>query len=189
MEFVNYNYSWIIFNLFLASIPVVLTIILQKKKMPGFVRALLLAFWLLFLPNTIYLMSDIQYLPIQFSLSDFTQKLALVIQYGVVIFFGFFAYFYSLKPLENLIKKNKLLRSNKLTIIVVFNLVVAFGVTLGKFVRLHSWFVFTNTNAVIKGIFEVFFTPNLLLYFLLFGILINLIYFFTNGYFKKKRRR
>lgn len=188
MEFVNYNFSWIAFNLVLAFIPVVLTMILTKR-LNKFLRILLLLFWFLFLPNTIYLVSDIQYLPIQFYYSDFPQKIALLVQYGTVIFFGFITYFYSLKPLEQEISKNKNFKTNKLVIITSFNMIIAFGVTLGKFIRIHSWFVFTNSQSVIRGTFEVLMTPKLILYFLLFGILVNLIYFFTNGYFKKSKRR
>lgn len=188
MDFVAYNFSWITFNLTLALIPVLLTFIL-RNKMPSIVRLPISFIWLLFLPNTIYMVSDIQYLPVQFYLSDFNVKLILLAQYGLVIFLGFITYFYALKPLEEIVKKNKFLKSNKIVVIVLFNLLISFGVTLGKFIRVHSWYLFTNTTAVYKGVVDVFITPYLLLYFLLFGILVNLIYFYTNGYFKKSRRK
>ncbi len=91
MIYLTFNLSWIVFNLILAFIPVLFTIALEKK-LNRFVRFALLFFWFIFLPNTIYLVTDIQYLPIQFLMADLPEKVALLIQYGVVIFLGIFIF-------------------------------------------------------------------------------------------------
>lgn len=184
MNFLVYNLSWMVFNVILALIPVLLTYILDFS-INKYLRYLLIVVWFLYLPNSIYLITDLQYLPDQLIESGITEKLFLVIQYAVLIILGITSYMFSLKPFAKLIQKNKILRKNKEVLFVSLNFLVAFAVILGKFQRTHSLFVFTDPIRVVDDVLKVFSSMQLMLFVLFFGIIINIIYIYLRPYFLK----
>ena len=59
------NFTWMLLNVTLAFVPLIFAGLLRRKmKFPLYVVLLLM--WMFFLPNTIYLITDMQYFPGQF---------------------------------------------------------------------------------------------------------------------------
>lgn len=192
MDFFVYNLSWMLFNIFLAFIPVAMAFFL-KKKMHTVIRILLLIIWFLFFPNTIYLMTDLQYLPHQILNTTFIFQMLLIIQYAVLTVVGIITFFVSLRPFEDITSKHKIKGREKNLLYIGINFIFSFAIILGKVQRTNSWDVFVNLPKVIKDVQATITSFQFLFYILIFGIITNIIYFsFRNVFFKKislKRRK
>ena len=188
MGFLEYNLSWMLFNTILALIPVLLTLALRKKMITP-VRAVVLLVWLLFLPNTIYLLTDLQYLPLQLLRSSLPEQPILLAQYAVLTTIGIYTYMISLEPFEKLLTQLKIKGRSKDMLFIVLHVVVAFAVVMGKVQRTHSWYIVTDTQRVIRDVFETLTSPLLLLFVFGFAVIFNLIYFFLRSHFKKAKSK
>jgi uncharacterized membrane protein len=178
------NFNWMLLNVTLAFIPLILAGLLRRKmKFPLYVVLLLM--WMFFLPNTIYLITDMQYFPGQFIKAELFEQVALFIQYILLTFLGVFTYFYGLDPIERAAREHKLSPVTKNTMYIAINFVVAFAVILGKVQRTHSWYIVTDTVRVILDINRTLTTPYLVMWIVAIGVLINVIFFTTHHYFFK----
>lgn len=174
------NFNWMTINIFLAVLPLVFLSLALKVK-NNLVKIVFFLLWFLFFPNTIYLLTDLQYLPGQLSRFDPKLDLFLIGQYLLLALVGVITYLYSLKPIVYLfIKRYRKIGMSRWNILVmVFNFVVSFGVFLGKIERTQSWDVFTNPFRVLTQINNIIHDPNTFAFIFLFGVLINVIYFFS----------
>ena len=169
------NFSWMIVNLGLAFLAVILGFLYLYFRQPV-LKVLLFILWILFFPNTIYLITDIQYLPQQWIKVDSSIQPLLLIQYAVLTIVGVLTYFAGFKPIESLFKNAKVKKQTQKLILIGINLVIAFAVILGKVERTNSWYVFTQPERVIKDIEKMLTSPSLIALTILFAIMINLIY-------------
>jgi uncharacterized membrane protein len=130
-------FLFLIWNLFLAIIPWVLTTLvtlrpnLQKSKVP--IIALLLI-WLLFFPNAPYIFTDLLHMSNARAYTAWFD-LVLILSYAWA---GIMLGLLSLLDIETILKKK--LSSWSVNIITSFLLFLAsFGVYLGRFLRWNSW--------------------------------------------------
>lgn len=191
MTFLYDNLDWMLFNLVLALVPVLLVFFLRKKFHP-LVRYGLFLLWFLFLPNTIYLVTDIEYLPYQVFRSTTFEQALLFIEYGILVSFGIFSYLYSLEPVELMFRKLKIKRRNIDFIYVVIHIAVAFGIVMGKVQRTHSWYVFTEPQRVVNDIRATLSASDLLFWVFFCAVAINASFFVFRRYFPalaKKRKK
>ncbi|HSX49196.1 MAG TPA: DUF1361 domain-containing protein [Candidatus Saccharimonadales bacterium] len=172
------NFSWMAVNIFLAILPLIFLNLALKVK-NNLVKVVCFLLWFLFFPNTVYLLTDLQYLPGQLSRFDPKLDLLLIGQYLVLILVGVTTYIYSLKPLVSLLMKRykKIGRIKWNFLVMAFNFAVSFGVFLGKIERTQSWDVFINPLRVLTQINNIIHDPNTFVFIFLFGVLINVIYF------------
>ena len=168
MDLLANNFQWMTINVLLAVVPLFLTALFIKEN-KKWVGVIIFILWLLFVPNTIYLLTDIEYLPRQFSNSNFIFDITLLLQYLTLIILGIYTYLTSMRPIAKLIKNPNL-------IIIPFNFFIAFGVAIGKIQRTESWDVIFNPTRVITDINTTLNSPALILFVILFGILINFIW-------------
>lgn len=174
MEIFYANFWWMIPNLALASLGFVFGLLYLHSK-SSLLRIPLSILWMLFLPNTIYLLTDLEHLFVQLAEVGRQDWAILIIQYTVLIALGILTYFAGMWPLEKYFKKRK--TKNYSWVFLVFNFAIAFAVVLGKIERTHSWYVFTQPLEVLDDIIHVLTSPMLITVVILFGILFNLIYF------------
>lgn len=170
------NFSWMIPNVALASLAVVFGL-LYKHNSKKYLGIPLFILWILFLPNSIYLVTDLEYLPGQWMQIETIERPVLLIQFTFLIMIGVLSYFVSLLPIEKAFKKFRVKGQNRKIIIGLVNFAVAFGVVLGKVERTHSWYVFTQPLRVYEDIVSVLTSPVLILAIIFFGIVFNIIYF------------
>ncbi len=186
MEIFVANFWWMIPNLALASLGFVFALLYLKSK-SIFLRIPLFILWLLFLPNTIYLLTDSEHLVEQLPKMDFSIGVLILIQYVFLISLGVLTYFAAMMPIEVFLKRRKPKSLNSSFVLILLNFALGFGVVMGKAERTHSWYVFTQPLRVISDIFTVLTTPLLIIVVILLGILFNLIYFaFKNRFSKLK---
>lgn len=154
----------ILWNLFLALIPLGLSIGYQKllMKTHPLIQGLLFLTWLLIFPNAPYMITDVIHVsPILFY--DFTEHGTIYIQNimawmqliqlmtGILI--GFFAGMVSLKIMIDQLAKRfgQKRKPGCLICICVFS---GYGVFLGRFLRLNSWDILHPGSLIIKVIQE-----------------------------------
>ncbi len=177
MDILNYNAFWMTLNVSLALIAVVFGWLMYLTK-NSLIKILLFGFWLLFIPNTIYILTDVMHIPKQLSaLPGIIEKLLLLFQYTLLLIIAVMSFVIALYPLEKLIILHKSTRKYAPVLIFLVNFIIAFGVVMGRMQRTNSWEVFTNLQKVIYDTIYVLTSTQQLLFVLFFGVLGNVLYF------------
>ena len=164
-------------NIFLALLGVAFGYFFLYVKNFYF-KALFFSLWLLFIPNTIYLVTDIEHFWGQFlKLSPIYQGI-LIGQYLTIIIIGIITFCIGVYPLEKSLSKVwSQKRALTITFLVLVNYLIALGVMMGRIERVNSWDVFIEPLNVINSGFNLLISPPSLLLVLLYGSFCNILYF------------
>jgi uncharacterized membrane protein len=148
-----YHFSqWIVWNLFLAIIPLALSLWLFRRRDAqrtwGWWVGLLV--FIAFLPNAPYLLTDIIHLvnAIRFGLSIWSIILVLLPLHTLAIATGFEAYVLCLINQESYLRRQGAGKWAVLAEIIVHAL-CAVGIYLGRFLRFNSWDFLTNPGTLL----------------------------------------
>ena len=177
MDIIRDNITWMCINIVLAFIAVIFGWVFLKEK-NKILKTVFFILWFLFIPNTIYIVTDLQYFPNQFFEADPIVKLLLLFQYSFIIFISVVTYLYGFYPFVKFLKIK--LRKNREAanyIIVIMNFLIAFGVILGRIQRTNSWYVFSQPQRVISDGFSAYSSLAQMIYVIIFTVLINILYF------------
>ena len=170
------NYIFFAWNLFLATIPLMISNQLLKQHSLSLKVYIMLTAWLLFLPNAPYIITDIFHfkerppVPLWFDLLVVTSAAWNGLIIGII----------SLLQVDRFLHRH--IRRQWVYVIVVGCLMLsAFGIYLGRFLRFNSWDVLTNPFALLSSIFYRVHYPFDHLrtwgFTLLFGGLLSIAYF------------
>jgi uncharacterized membrane protein len=183
MPLFAHNFGWMMLNALLAFVPIILVIIMRRKL--NIILYLALFFlWLIFLPNAVYLITDVQHLPKQLLASNgMLEQLFLLMQYALLAAFGVMTYVYALEPASKVLKRLKFPEVKQEITFIAINYVVAFGVMVGKFQRTHSWYIFTEPQRVVGDVLNTAFNIELLGWVFVFGSIVNVVFFLFKDYF------
>lgn len=178
----NIMYIFLLWNLFLAWIPFWLSKLLTSKR-ASFNRAsyFLLAAWLLFFPNALYIITDLIHLedlksdvPVWFdAILLFTSSIA-----GLIMAFA------SLFKVETFLQR-KISSAIVKRLIIACIFVGSFGVYLGRFLRWNSWDIITDPVNLLTEVIAPFIFP--LQHYRTWGITGLLTCLFTLLYFTIKK--
>ncbi len=173
LEFLFLNW-----NLFLAFIPWFLSsvIILFNLKKNKILLTLLLITWILFFPNSPYILTDLfhlgksQHAPVWYDL-------ILILSFaGTGLLLGFMSLMDIEKILSSYLNKWKIAFS-----IVAFLFLTGFGVYIGRYLRWNSWDIVSSPVPLFSDIFYRVIHPysnqKAWALTLLIGVLLNLLYF------------
>lgn len=155
-EFNRYS-GWIIWNLFLAFIPMTLSFWLFRWQHPS--RSLIwwlgLIVFIAFLPNAPYLLTDIIHLidATRSTRSIWIVTLIFIPLHTFAILAGFEAYVISLINQGHYLKQQGAGKFVTWAEIFVHSL-CAVGVYLGRFKRFNSWDLLTNLQSVLRSSFD-----------------------------------
>jgi len=156
------NSDWMAWNLFLALIPLALSILLfcpPGDSYPAFKYRLNSLLWgiglltfLAFLPNAPYVLTDLIHL-----IRDIRQNhpywmiiLVLFPQYFLFTLIGFQAYVLSLINLTEFLKRKGWQYKYIITAELLIHLLCAIGIYLGRFLRFNSWQIITELPDLIN---------------------------------------
>jgi uncharacterized membrane protein len=167
----NNTYNFLLWNLFLAFVPLVfawITYYVVDKW--GMVPVILFSFlWLLFYPNAPYMISDMMHV----------NDSSPIILYETLLLFSFamlalFYGFYSLKIIHLVFK----LRMGTLMANIIIWICIVLsstGIYLGRILRLNSWDLFTHPLTTMQTVFDHLFpvtkNPSTYLVIFLFSII------------------
>lgn len=132
----------LIWNLFLAWIPYVISLVVNNKKKlfsSAFLFYPVALVWILFFPNAPYIITDLFHLK---------QSSAVPLWFDLLLIFSFawnglILGYLSLMKMENEVKQRLGARISQLFVIGVIAL-SAYGVFLGRYLRWNSWDIFTD---------------------------------------------
>ncbi len=147
---------------------------LVKSRVVKFIFGFL---WLLLLPNTAYLFTDLGHISYQWAHMSLSGSISLLVQYLLMELFAVTIFLYSCRPFEKIVERINVSRKKRVLWLILFNFLVAYGMVLGRFQHINSWILFSDPLKVLKSALNIFVSPNLLWQTLLFGILCNGLYF------------
>lgn len=175
----TYGYLFLNWNLILAFLPWLLTSVAILRKVKRRLTILLImAIWLLFFPNCLYMLTDLIHLR---KIADAPVWLDLIIVLSFA-WAGLCCGFISLMDIECFIKERfhagpKIVLA--LSVCMIF--LAAFGIYIGRFLRWNSWDLLGNPAELMHDIFDRFTDPGSFLrifgFTVLMGILLNFMYF------------
>jgi len=154
----SFTYSYLILNLGLAAIPLLLSwrliVLLRRKRWSDWEPLITTFFWIIFLPNSFYMISDFIHLQ---NMSNQT------IVYNSVMFSSFI-YLAVLMGLISLYQVHKLLRKRvypRTAAILVTILLIGscFAIYLGRDLRWNSWDVVINPAGLMFDISNLIIKP------------------------------
>lgn len=146
------TYMFLIWNLFLAGIPYVISQLTKRSswlKNSTIILTGTLCIWLLFLPNAPYIITDLIHL---------NHINSSLIWFDALLIFIFAANGLLLAILSMLdvyiILKEKWGNTIASLSIVITSLLTGFGIYLGRYLRWNSWEIFTQPNNLFQDIFK-----------------------------------
>lgn len=148
-------YSFLSWNLFLASIPYITTIYLSNKsKLKKIELFVGFGFWIAFLPNAPYIITDFVHL----KLSPYPIIYLDILMVFLFAANGFVFFYLSLFEMIELIKPylNKKIKP-LITLLLLF--LSSFGVYLGRFLRYNSWELLSNPILLFNDIWLMLTNP------------------------------
>jgi len=151
----SYFYLFLIWNIFLALIPYIITIyLITKPKLSKTILLFWFFIWLLFLPNAPYIVTDLIHIRVG---NNFMIWLDILVILSFALT-GLFLFFLSILDMQKLInsKLNKL-PVKSLTLIVIF--LCSFGVYLGRFLRYNSWEIISQPKHLFLDIMYIIIKP------------------------------
>jgi uncharacterized membrane protein len=153
----NWRYLSLIWNLFLAFIPFWITRTASRRK--EWVYSNIKFFtvficWLLFLPNSFYIITDLFHL---------RQQVSIPLWYDLALIFssawnGLLMGVLSIRQMEKMVEKKWNINTDVLFLYPIM-LLNAFGIYLGRYLRFNSWDVVTNPSNLIDEIVYLIIHP------------------------------
>src|SRR5688572_14018461 len=137
------TYLFLVWNLFLAFFA------LRKME-----RAIVLFVWLLFIPNSFYILTDLFHLD-KFDSAPKWFDLLLIFSFA---WNGIVLGIVSIRRTEIILERITG-RSFSLFIIFIVMWLNAFGIYIGRYLRFNSWDILTQPFSLFKEMFEVLFHP------------------------------
>jgi uncharacterized membrane protein len=180
------GYIFLIWNLFLAWIPLGLSMLiyylyfLPRSRMKSFTVICTGALWMVFYPNTHYMITDFIHLRhINFGLLGTGYAMSYIVWYDflmfcLLIFTGVLVGFVSLFIIHRLLRKSYNAVTTWLLVIGILFL-SSFGIYLGRFIRWNTWDIMMDPGGLVQSIWSS--SLNFMLAFtMMFGMFLILIY-------------
>ncbi|WP_445454920.1 DUF1361 domain-containing protein [Flavobacterium sp. HNIBRBA15423] len=172
-------YFFLVWNLLLAAIPYLL-LQFAKQRIRLFenvkTRVLLFLSWLLFLPNSFYILTDFVHLQ-KGNPTFFWFDLILLFSFSSLGFlFGLLA-IQEFKNCFSLFHSNTIIKVS----IPIICLLSGFGIYLGRFLRFNSWNILTNPFQLIIDSFQSLLSIEAILFSALYGSFIYITYQIKNN--------
>ena len=172
------NISWMGWNVFLALIPPIFgwLLLITRQRILKVAFALI---WFFFLPNTLYLITDLPHIIWQWHRMHHAGQIVLALQYITLVLIGLVTFLLALYPVEKALLRSSWLKKKSLIplFILVTNFFIGVGIVLGRVQRINSWDVIVDIPKVIGASVSIFNSLELILFVLFFGVFANVYYF------------
>jgi uncharacterized membrane protein len=171
---------FLIWNLFLAIIPYMISLVINHYTIDNkFMKIGILLSWLIFLPNSFYVITDF----IHLSKSTIVWLDLLLMSAFAITSFSFGIL--SIKEIGTYLKKDG--KQKLITFLIpTVCLLCGFGIYLGRILRFNSWNIISDPINLFTGIFSTLLTIEAILFSFHFGIFIYIFYQLNSLYHEKK---
>lgn len=173
-------YIFLIWNLFLAAIPYLISQTMKNHswlQSSRILHVVCLGIWLLFLPNSPYIITDIIHLPPSNSnLAWYDLFLVFVFALNGLLL-GLLSMFDIFQILAFRYGKKIAFSS-----ILVVSLLTGYGIYLGRFLRFNSWHIITKPRILFHEIIESINDPKAYLITFAFGSLLYMLFYLAHFY-------
>lgn len=148
-------FLFLVWNLFLAGIPFIITTFLISLKTPSKLSTIFyFTMWLIFLPNAPYIVTDFYHL--RLSDSHLIWLDALVIFCFAMS--GLILFYFSLSDMYTTL--SLFVKRGYVNVLIYGScLLSGFGIYLGRFLRYNSWEILSNPAQLIKDCFAILLFP------------------------------
>ena len=153
------SFIYIFWNIFLALIPFFISYFLlnlsNKNKLTNIILIIGGIFWLFFIPNAPYLVTDLIHIG---------EIRTVPILYDTILLFstavlGLILGLYSIYHIEQILKKKYSFKiATKIIYVLIF--LISFGIYLGRFLRFNSWDIIINPIVFINTLGKIFTNKN-----------------------------
>ncbi|MBS1008525.1 DUF1361 domain-containing protein [Leuconostoc suionicum] len=142
------HFTFLNWNIFLALLPLDFAIIVNISKRRS-IQVIFSLLWLLFYPNTMYMITD--FIHLQYVGIGLTVRMQYF-NYAVLAAGVFMGVVLGMLSIELMLKHYFNRRHEILQLALIFglSLIASVGIYLGRFLRLNSWDVFTQTHRVAR---------------------------------------
>ncbi|MEM6316184.1 MAG: DUF1361 domain-containing protein [Bacteroidota bacterium] len=152
------TFLFLIWNLFLAWIPYLLSLVVKRLQTKGKLWPITLALiglWLLFFPNAPYLVTDLLHLK-QRSIIPYWYDVILFLSFSVT---GLLLGLMSLYPIHQFFKQY-LPKPLEHGLIILLIFLGSLGVYIGRFLRWNSWDIIYQPKGLLTDLHNILFYPS-----------------------------
>lgn len=167
----NPNYIFLAWNLFLAFIPYWVSNFVTKQDKFKFLHIPLLCIWLLFLPNSPYILTDLFHLR-QWHGMPLWFDLVMVCSFALI---GFILLYKSIIDVVQFFKKHFPGNYLNFSLPLLF-LLVAFGLYLGRYLRFNSWDAMNHPFRLVRASYHTAFHKDTIGFTVIFAAFMWLVY-------------
>lgn len=140
-------YLFLVWNLFLATIPYIITLVMSIRKVNTFLFWTGFISWLAFLPNAPYILTDLQHIRLS-TLQSVWFDVLLLVSFSIN---GLIIGFASLLLMQNLLRE-RFSKTITFSIIYFVLLLCGFGIYLGRILRWNSWDLLQNPIGIMADV-------------------------------------
>lgn len=180
-------YFFLVWNIFLAWLPLGFSMYATQSKNKWIATAAFMA-WLLFFPNSHYILTDIFHLRVRHDVPLWYDLLLLLLSSWTGAMLGFL----SLLEIHQILRR---FLSNGMTwlgISAIFGL-ESFGIYMGRYIRFNSWDILFNTSELVNWMLNVLTHPfqnkEVYKFTLLFTVFLMVSYIFLFVLIKPKLKQ
>lgn len=180
------NIFWMAFNSWLAILPVIFCWLFIKVRI-RLLKIIFAMLWFLYLPNTLYLVTDLIHFPKAWVRLGGEDRILLVFQYIGLELVGLITFLLAMTPIDRLFFSSKWKNEKKLNyaILITLNMLLGLGIVFGRLERVNSWEVFTDPGKVLTAFFTSLSSFEHLGFAFAFGLFANFFYFLFRKPFTK----
>jgi len=193
----DYQLMTVFWNLLLCLIPFLLCLLLIayfdrngfKRSYHKMIAGLIFFVWLLFVPNTAYVMTDVRHLlnycPYQTAFKVCDNNLWVILFFFSYSVIGWVTFYYALLQMRNFVVRTSGEMVAKLFILIIIP-ILALGVMLGLVNRWNSWEVFIYPTDFLSNLFQYISLKKYYINWAIFSIYFYLLYGIGLLVFRKK---
>ena len=166
------NVSWMGWNVsFSPSFPPIFgwLVLITRQKVLKVACTLI---WFIFLPNTLYLITDLPHIIWQWHYMHHAGQIALALQYLTLVLIGLITFLLALYPVEKALLRATWLKNKSLVplFIIATNFFIGLGIVLGRVQRINSWDIVVDIPKVIGASLSIFNSLELIYWLCSWGI-------------------
>jgi uncharacterized membrane protein len=152
--------GYLLWNIFLAALPFVVSAILlfsaKEKRVDKKILILGGIIWLFLIPNAPYMITDLVHITEGHSTNFFYNAIIFFSSAWVGLLFGL----HSFSHIEQIVRmKYSQKKTSRILVLLIF--LTSFGICLGRFFRFNSWDMIAQPLSLFKNIFSIFSYPQL----------------------------